>query len=431
METRQGALATYGTPRQIFGGAFCVLCAAAGLIPFARAVAQAADTVIVSRDVKIALRRGAALGARIYRPSGKVPHPVIFSLEVDTSAARDSEASALAAAGYAVVIATPRPGDDQHVGREGSDAIDWISDQPWSDRRIVMTGTGDGADAAWSTARERPAHLAAILARTPTHALAWDSTALARTSVSALSIAGSAGAPQGSAITVDSQYMSVDRAGGPPAAYIVIGTMPDGQLAGLEREWLGWAVGRGPLPTLLRSRVNYFMSTDSTWRAASSFAEIKAVSTSFPLHSNAGPRNPPGGFLGDAARDDEPVDTVGADGKEYKTLLGVPLELVGRPTLTLWLDRTPAVGATVALDEVLAGGGTVSLGETAGHVVPADTAAPKSAQRKWEFAAFPWVARRLVPGSTLRLTVRAAGAVVYHDTDHYSRVILPVVRAAR
>jgi hypothetical protein len=407
------------------------LCLTAGLIPFVRAAAQAPDTVIVARDVKIGMRKGVPLRATIYRPSGKTPHPAVLSIEADTGAARDSAARALAAAGFAVVVAAPRTGGAQNTERDGYDAIEWISDQSWSDRRIVMAGTNEGADAAWSAARERPPHLAAIFARTPTHALGWTRAELARTSVSALSVAGSAETSQGAAITADSEYTSVDRAGGPPAAYIVIGTMPDPQLALLEREWFDWAVGSRQLPTMLRNRVNYFVSTDSTWRAASSFAEIRAAPTSFPLHSNAGPRNAPGGFLGDAARDDEPADTVAAGGKEYKTLLGVPLDLAGRPTVTLWLDRAPQTGMIVALDEVLADGGTVSLGQSAGRLIPADTAAPKSAQRKWEFAAFPWVARRLVPGSAIRLTVRAEGAVVYHDTDRYSRVILPVVRGQR
>jgi hypothetical protein len=402
------------------------LCAAAGALPPARAAAQGADVVIVSRDVKIGVRKG-SLRARIFQPPVKTPVPVIFSLEADTSAARDRDASALASAGFAVVIATPRAGDALHTGRDGFDAIGWISDQSWSDRRIVMAGTGAGADAAWSTAREHPEHLSAILARTPTHGLGWTAADIARTSVSALSIAPSADAQQGAAITVDSEYTGVERTAGPPAAYIVIGSLPDTQRAELEIEWFDWAVGRGQLPTLLRKRVNYFVSTDSTWRAAWSFADIGARPTSFPLHSSAGPRAAPGGFLGDAARDDEPADTVPAGGKVYATLLDRPLDVAGRPAVTLWLDPGPHSGVEVSLAEVLSTGDTVILGRSGGRLVPADTAAPKNAPRKWEFDAFPWAARQLVPGSTIRLTVRSPEAVVYHDTDRYSRVILPLV----
>jgi hypothetical protein len=403
----------------------------AALIPFAGAAAQGPDTIIVARDVKIGMRTGAPLRARIYRPSGKAMRPTVLSLEADTSEARDRSARSLAAAGFAVVIAAPRGGDDKHVGRDGYDAIDWINDQSWSDRKIVMAGTGEGANAAWNAAREHPPLLAAILARTTARPLEWTNTDIARTVVPALSIAGSAGMPQGAAIAADSVYTSITRLGGPPTAYIVIGALSDGVLDELELEWFNWAVGRGPLPTLLRSHVNYQVANDSTWRAAGSFAGVGAVPTRFPLHTNAGPRNAPGGFLGDATRDEEPVDTVAEGGKEYNTLLGAPLDVAGRPSVTLWLDHAPRTGVTVLLDEVLAGGATISLGESAGRLMPADSTAPKNAPRRWDFGGFAWTARTLVAGSMLRLTVRAPGSVIYHDTAHYSRVILPAVRRER
>ena len=165
--------------------------------------------------------------------------------------------------------------------------------------------------------------------------------------------------------------------------------------------------------------------------AASSFADMHAFSTSFPLHTNAGPRNAPGGFLGDAARDGEPADTLPVGGKEYKSLLGAPLDVAGRPSVTLWLDHVPQAGLGVTVDEVRADGAVISLGQSAGRLIPADTAAPKIPQREWRFDAFPWTARRLAPGSSLRLTVRGEGGVLYHDTDRYSRLILPVVRGQK
>jgi hypothetical protein len=403
---------------------------AAGIAP-TPAGAQQPDTLVFARDVKIGMRTGPALHARVYRPSGKALRPAVFSLEVDTSDARDRDARALVAAGYAVVIAAPRGGDDKHIGRDGYDAVEWVNSQSWSDRRIIMAGTGEGADAAWDAARERPPHLDAILARAPTRLLAWSPTDLKRSSVSALSIAGSAGTPQGTAIEVDSVYVTAARPGGPPTAYLVIGTLADAQRTELEREWFDWAASRGPLPALLRNRVNYLVANDSTWRAASSFADTHAFPTSFPLHTNAGPRNAPGGFLGDAARDGEPVDTLPAGGKEYKSLLGAPLDVVGRPSVTLWLDHVSQAGLSVTVDEVRADGQTFSLGQSAGRLIPADTAAPKIAQREWKFDAFPWVARRLMAGSSLRLTIRGEGGVVYHDIDRYSRLILPVVRRER
>jgi hypothetical protein len=156
------------------------------------------------------------------------------------------------------------------------------------------------------------------------------------------------------------------------------------------------------------------------------------VPTSYPLHSNAGPRAPPGGFLGGPTRDDEPSDTLADGRKSYETLIGGALDLAGRPSVTIWLAYEPPTAHQVrilSIDEVLADGRTISLGESSGHLAAADSAgvAP-TGPRRWEFSSFPWIARRLAAGSKLRLTVNGAATVIYHDTERYSRVILPVVR---
>ena len=106
-----------GTPRRFLGGAFCVLL---GAVPFASGASQATDDIIVARDVKIGMRAGAAIRARVFRPAGKTPRPTILSLETDTTDARERSARALAAAGYAVVIAAPR-GDATQIVRDGYD----------------------------------------------------------------------------------------------------------------------------------------------------------------------------------------------------------------------------------------------------------------------------------------------------------------------
>jgi hypothetical protein len=383
----------------------------------------------VARDVKIAMRLGVPLRASIYRPSGAAVRPAIFSLETDTTDARDRNARALAAAGYAVVIALPRAGDDKHIGRDGYDAVEWISEQSWSDRRVVMFGTGEGANAAWNTAREHPAHLASIVARTPARPLGWTSTEVDRVFIPALSIAGSIGSEQGTAVETHSLYVKAARRGGAPLAYLVIGTLDAPDLDLLERQWFDWSVGRGPISPLLRKRVNYLVVNTGVWLAADSLEAIGARPTSYPLHSNAGPRSAPGGFLGEAAREEESTDTVAGD-KSYETLLAAPLELAGHPVVTLWLDRTPSAGLEVLLDEIFADGGTASLGKSVGVLakVADSTAMRGNGPRRWEFASFPWIARQLAAGSKVRLTVRGASTVIYHDIERYSRVTLPVVK---
>jgi hypothetical protein len=416
-----------------------------GAIPFGTGAAQATGEIIVARDVKIGMRTGAALRARVFRPSGKAPRPTILSLETDTTDAREQSARALAAAGFAVVIAAPRgdgtqvgrEGYDKQVGRDGHDAIEWINDQAWSDHRVVMVGTGEGANAAWSTARERPPYLIAIVSRIPARPLRWTDAEVARVAVPALTVAGAAGEPQGSAIETFLRYSR--SGGGAHVGFLVVGTLSAGQFQDLEQQWSDWTLGRGPSPPLLRGRVNFMVATDGSWRSADSFEAIGAVLTTYPLHTDAGPRAPPGGFLGRGARDEEPADTVAAGGKIYETLLEAPLDLAGRPTVTLWLAyEAPRVALVtslvlaVSLDEVLADGRIVSLGTSAGqHDFADSTASPGNGPARWDFASFPWIARRLAAGSKLRLTVNGQSTVIYHDVERYSRVVVPVVRGAR
>ena len=247
-ETRQGALATYGTPRRPFGGAFCVLFVALCALPIARAAAQAGGEIVFAPDVKIGMRTGVPLHARIYRPSGTALVPTVFSLEMDTTSARDRSARALAAAGYAVIIATPRAGDDdKHIGRDGYDVIEWVNAQPWSNRAVVMTGTGEGANAAWNTAREHPEHLASIIARTPARPLGWTDTEVRRVLIPALSIAGSAGDEQGTAIETHDRYERTPHPGAAPLAYLLIGTLEGSALEQIERQWIDWSSGRGQM----------------------------------------------------------------------------------------------------------------------------------------------------------------------------------------
>jgi hypothetical protein len=411
------------------------LLAAVCALPLARASAQDSSSIIVARNVKISMRTGAPLLARIFRPVGTAPRPAVLSLENDTTSAREDHARALAAAGYAIVIAAPRAGDDKHTGRDGSDAIEWINDQSWSDRRIVMAGTGEGANAAWNAAREHPPHLSAILVMAAARPLGWTETEVRRVVTPVLSIAGSAGDPQGFTLDNHELYVRTQHAGAAPTAYLVIGTLKQPDLDVLERQWFDWAVGRGPIAPLLRKRVNYLVVNDGIWLGADSLEAIGARPTSFPLHSNAGPRAAPGGFLGEAPREDEPADPVSGE-KTYETLLGSTLNLAGRPTVTLWLNHEPPPKPLVPfqarrlfLDEVLADGATIRLGENGAATVIADSSgAPGSAPDRVEFTNFPWIARRLAAGSKLRLTINGPATVIYHDIDRYSRVILPVVK---
>ncbi len=400
---------------------------AAGAIPFAAAHAQSRDSIIVTRDVKIPMRLGAPLKARVYRRPGPQTAPVILSIEIDTSAARDRLARAFAAAGFAVVIADPRAGDDKHVGRDGYDAIEWTSGQPWCDRRVVLEGTGDGANAAWNAAREHPPALTAMLTRSPSRLLPWSDQNFADITVPVLMIAGAYGEPQGSAVGTFTRYARAAATGGARAAFLTVGTIgaADSQL--LEKQYFDFLLGRGGIPALLRNRVNYMALNDGSWHSAETLEEIGAVFTSYPLHHAVGADGSPS--LGERARDEEPADTLLPLGRVYETPVGAPLPIAGFPSVTLWIAATPAADVTVLIEEVRADQSVLPLGSSAGQTKLAEGAVP-GAPSRWEFSGFGSVATTLAKGSKLQLRLRApAGTVVFHDVERYSRLILPVVKS--
>jgi hypothetical protein len=295
-----------------------------------------------------------------------------------------------------------------------------------------MTGTGEGANAAWNAAREHPPFLDAILSRVPARPLGWSATDLARVLIPVLTVAGAYGEPQGAAVETFSAYSTADAKGAARASFLVIGSLGADDLERLEREWFDWAVGKGRLPPLLRGHVTWSMSgEDRSWRSADSFGAIGALPTSYPLHSNAGPHAPPGGFLGEAARDDEPADTLNSGSLTYETLLGATVEITGSPSVTLWLGNADAASVEATIEEVRPDGTSALLGRSAGRAPRADSvSAAGRGPRRLEFGGFGWIAPRLAKGSRLRLSVRATpGALLFHDVERYSRVILPVVRA--
>jgi len=59
------------------------------------------------------------------------------------------------------------------VGRDGSDLVEWIAVQPWSDGRVVMYGGSYVGMTQWRTAAQHPPHLAAIAPYVPIYP-GWD-----------------------------------------------------------------------------------------------------------------------------------------------------------------------------------------------------------------------------------------------------------------
>ena len=131
---------------------------------------------VVDENVAIPVPGGATIEATIVRPraateAGKLATVLEFTLDRSSRDPREP-----ATHGYASVLALARIAGDLS-GRprapfesDGDDAravIDWISQQPWSDGRVVMQGTGYGGFVVWAVAKTLPPAVKAIATSDP------------------------------------------------------------------------------------------------------------------------------------------------------------------------------------------------------------------------------------------------------------------------
>lgn len=127
----------------------------------------------VHEDVRIRTASGARLHAYIVRPSrAPGPLPALLEFSIDEST---GEAKVAAAHDYVGVVAYTRGKKTEHgqvqpFQYDGEDAravIGWITQQPWSDGRVGMMGSGYSGFTAWAAATRLPAALKAIATYSP------------------------------------------------------------------------------------------------------------------------------------------------------------------------------------------------------------------------------------------------------------------------
>ena len=131
---------------------------------------------VVDEEVAIPVADGATIAATIVRPraateNGKVATVLEFTLDRSSRDPREA-----AAHGYASVLALARIAGDlatrprapfESDGDDARAVIDWIAQQPWSDGRVGMQGTGYGGFVAWAVAKQLPPALKAIATSDP------------------------------------------------------------------------------------------------------------------------------------------------------------------------------------------------------------------------------------------------------------------------
>jgi hypothetical protein len=116
-------------------------------------------------------RRIAVVLARPRKSDQPLPALLEFTIYVDARQPVTGPASR----GYVGVVAYTRGREAageravpfEHDGEDARAVIDWISQQPWSDGRVAMTGSGYSAFAAWAAAAKAPLTLQAIVITDP------------------------------------------------------------------------------------------------------------------------------------------------------------------------------------------------------------------------------------------------------------------------
>ena len=153
---------------------FCVLLLALAAASFA---ADSQD-VDFQWNARVPMRDGVNLSATIFRPAGqKEPLPVIFTLTPYVADSYEDRAIYFARHGYVYALVDVRGrGNSEGVfdpfaqeARDGYDAVEWLARQPWCNGKVAMWGGSYAGFDQWTTAKERPPHLATIVPAAAVH----------------------------------------------------------------------------------------------------------------------------------------------------------------------------------------------------------------------------------------------------------------------
>ena len=138
-------------------------------------------SIVVEKDIPVAMRDGTILRTDVYRPAEGGPFPVImqrtpYNKETASLSLQETDGFGAVRRGYAVVNQDVR-GRYRSDGtfhpfrqeiNDGYDAIEWAGAQPWSTGKVGMFGTSYVGATQWLAAISAPPSLKAIVpASTP------------------------------------------------------------------------------------------------------------------------------------------------------------------------------------------------------------------------------------------------------------------------
>ena len=129
--------------------------------------------MVVEYDVQVSMRDGIVLSADLYRPADPGRQPTVLTLTPYNNNSDDAmdQAWAYVSRGYAYVAVDVRGRYDSEGdfnawyddSEDGSDLIDWIAGQAWSDGRVATAGGSYSGMNQWLIAKQNNPHHVAIL----------------------------------------------------------------------------------------------------------------------------------------------------------------------------------------------------------------------------------------------------------------------------
>ncbi len=140
--------------------------------PWRAKLSEASHEVTVEKAVAVKMRDGVELIVDIYRPKAKGKHPTILARTPYNRLTEGAlKGSWYAKRGYAFVAQDVRGRFDSagewfpfiNETNDGSDTIDWIAEQPWSDGAVGMIGASYVGMVQWLAAKSGNAHLKCIV----------------------------------------------------------------------------------------------------------------------------------------------------------------------------------------------------------------------------------------------------------------------------
>ncbi len=132
-------------------------------------------SLVIDKNIRVAMRDGVQLATDVYRPAGDARHPVVmlrlpYNKEQPALLFLAGDILRIAQAGYAVVVQDCRgtwASDGSfspyfQEAHDGADAIAWAAAQPWSSGDVGMMGASYYGATQWLAATESPPALKAL-----------------------------------------------------------------------------------------------------------------------------------------------------------------------------------------------------------------------------------------------------------------------------